>query len=102
MRFSKQADGVGSGHRVVARADAELAIDRADMGPDRVGREVELFPHLPCRQVRGQEAEDGQLRLAGALEYLAAARPSRCQLRLLVIFPTRARAASAWARAEVR
>ena len=74
-RLLEQAERGRARDGVRAGVDAELAVDRAHVRPDRVGREEELLADLPCRQVGGQEPSTASSASARRLEQLSAGCP---------------------------
>src|SRR4051812_47319793 len=58
---AEQAEGAGPVDRLGTRVRAELCVDVADVGPDGVGRQVQLDGDLGSREVAGQVAEDLEL-----------------------------------------
>jgi hypothetical protein len=80
----EQSESFGACDGITARIDSQLAIDRARMRADRVGREIEALRDLARRHVGDQQPQHRELGLARGLEQLAVAgaSPRRVELPL--------------------
>src|SRR5262245_66649598 len=65
---SEEAQLAGSPDRLLPPLDVELAVDRLQVGLDRVQRHVQLVADLPVRQAARQVAQDRQLPFAQRLD----------------------------------
>src|SRR5215218_4710614 len=72
-------------HGLLARGDAELAVDRLDLGPDGARGHVEVLRELPGGKLAGKEAEHVEFSPRKLLVELSLPRPARAEPPFLTL-----------------